>query len=45
MEKDGMRCEWEWVEEDANGNGWNELGCNFFGIALVLLVFYLGVRV
>ena len=40
MEIDGMRCEWEWVEVNyANGNGWNELGCNFFGISPVLLVF------
>ena len=29
-----MRYNWEWKEEDANGNGWNELGT-----ALVLLVF------
>ena len=39
MEIDGMRCEWEWMEEDANGNGWNELGYNFFGIAPFFLVF------
>ena len=39
MEIDGMRCELQWMVENANGNGWNELGCNFFGIAPVLLVF------
>ena len=36
---DGMRYNWECMEEDANGNGWNELGCNFFGIAPVLFGF------
>ena len=36
---DGMRYKWEWMEEDANGNRWNELGCNFLGTAPVLLVF------
>ena len=29
MEIDGLRCGWEWMEEDVNGNKWNELGCIF----------------